>query len=324
MKRRDFIALCLGAAAWPLQARAQRTALPVIGFLSSASVTTQVPTAFREGLNEGGYFPSQNVAIEMRRAEGRYDRLSELATELVRRRVNVIVAAGGLASAQAAKAATATIPILFISGVDPVSVGLVASFNLPGGNATGVTVYTTELAAKRLELLREFAPATEVVAVLENPGTSISDIESKDLQAAALDEGLKLVVSRAGAEGELEKAFASAVERGASALLVSADPFFATRRDQIVALAARYALPAVYPWREYAEAGGLMSYGPSLMEAYRQIGRYAARILKGATPAELPVQLPRTFEFILNARTAKTLGLTVSRVMHARADKVID
>jgi len=287
--RREFIAALGGTAAWPLAARAQPSTLPVIGVLSSASVGGQLPIAFRKGLNEGGYFEGRNVTFEYRFAEGHYNRLPALAAELVSRQVSLIVASGGLVSAMAAKAATTTTPILFLAGFDPVRFGLVTSFNRPGGNATGVSVYTAELMRKRLELLRELMPNVGSVALLMNPNAGSADIETKDVEAAARAINLQLLVLNAIAESEFDGVFVSAVNQRAGALLVAADPFFTTRRAHIVALAARHALPAAYPWREYAEAGGLMSYGPDLTWAYHQIGLYASRILKGTKPSDLPV-----------------------------------
>jgi putative ABC transport system substrate-binding protein len=324
MRRREFIALLGGAlAAAPGGVRAQQR-LPVIGFLSSASVSGPVPGAFFRGLRDSGYFPGQNVTIDIQQAEGHYDRLPALAADLVRRQVKLIVAAGGLVSARAAMAATTTIPILFIAGYDPVKLGLVASFNRPGGNATGISIYTTELLAKRLEFLRELVPKATRVALLVNQNVPATEIEIKDMQAVAAAIGLQLAVLRASTESELEAAFPSAVDQRTDVLLVSADPFFSTRRRQIVALAARHSLPAIYPWREYIEVGGLMSYGPTLMEAYYLHGLYASRILKGERPGDLPVQVPRTFELIINLGTAKALNLTVPRIMRVRSDHLID
>jgi putative ABC transport system substrate-binding protein len=322
--RREFIAALGGTAAWPFAARAQPSTLPVIGFLSSASVGGQVPIAFRKGLNEGGYFDGRNVTFEYRFAEGHYNRLPALAAELVSRQVSLIVAAGGLVSAMAAKAATTTTPILFLAGFDPVKFGLVTSFNRPGGNATGVSVYTAELMRKRLELLRELMPNVGSVALLMNPNAVSADIETKDVEAAARAINLQLLVLKAIAESEFDGVFAWAVNERAGALLVAADPFFTTQRAQIVALAARYALPAAYPWREYAEAGGLMSYGPELTWAYHQIGLYASRILEGAKPSDLPVQLPTRFKLVINHTTARALGLTISRRLLAGVDEFIE
>jgi len=323
--RRELIALLGGTAvAWPLGVLAQQPALPVIGFLSSASVSGPVPTAFRKGLNDAGFFPDKNVVIQILQAEGHYDRLPALAADFVGRDVKLIVAAGGLVSARAAREATATIPILFISGFDPVRVGLVPSYSRPEGNATGVSIYTTELLGKRLSLLLELVPRVERLALLINTSNVVHEFEVKDMEAVAAAAGVRLIVLDANATDGIEAAFASAADQNADALLVSADPFFSTRRRQIVAFAEHYKLPAAYPWREYAEGGGLMSYGPTLMEAYHQIGVYAGRILKGEKPGDLPVQLPRKFEFIVNLRTAKALDLTVPRITEFRADHLID
>jgi putative ABC transport system substrate-binding protein len=327
MRRRDFLAL-LGsmAAAGSLRAEAQTPAMPVIGFLNSASPgpAATLVAAFRHGLNKAGYVEGQNVAIEYRWAEGQYDRLRGMASDLVRRNVSLIAATGGLVVAQAAKEATSTIPVLFIAGFDPVREGLAASINRPGGNATGVSVYTAELGPKRLELLRELLPNVVKIAMLVNPGSISTEIERKDLEEATRGTGLQLLVLEASAEGDLEKAVNDAVNQGAGALIVSADAFFTSRRSQIVALAAQYALPASYPWLQYAEAGGLISYGPNLTWAYEQIGVYASRILKGAKPEDLPVQLPTTFEMVINLKTAKALGLSIPPFVLARADRVIE
>ena len=327
MRRRDFLAL-LGsmAAAGSLRAEAQTPAMPVIGFLNSASPgpAATLVAAFRHGLNKAGYVEGQNVAIEYRWAEGQYDRLRGMASDLVRRNVSLIAATGGLVVAQAAKGATSTIPVLFIAGFDPVREGLAASINRPGGNATGVSVYTAELGPKRLGLLRELLPNVVKIAMLVNPGSISTEIERKDLEEATRGTGLQLLVLEASAEGDLEKAVNDAVNQSAGALIVSADAFFTSRRSQIVALAAQYALPASYPWLQYAEAGGLISYGPNLTWAYEQIGVYASRILKGAKPEDLPVQLPTTFEMVINLKTAKALGLSIPPFVLARADRVIE
>jgi len=327
MRRRDFLAL-LGsmAAAGSLRAEAQTPAMPVIGFLNSASPgpAATLVAAFHHGLNKAGYVEGQNVAIEYRWAEGQYDRLRGMASDLVRRNVSLIAATGGLVVAQAAKGATSTIPVLFIAGFDPVREGLAASINRPGGNATGVSVYTAELGPKRLELLRELLPNVVKIAMLVNPRSISTEIERKDLEEATRGTGLQLLVLEASAEGDLEKAVNDAVNQGAGALIVSADAFFTSRRSQIVALAAQYALPASYPWLQYAEAGGLISYGPNLTWAYEQIGVYASRILKGAKPEDLPVQLPTTFELVINLKAAKALGLVVPPTLLARADEVIE
>jgi len=247
-----------------------------------------------------------------------------MASDLVRRNVSLIAATGGLVVAQAAKGATSTIPVLFIAGFDPVREGLAASINRPGGNATGVSVYTAELGPKRLELLRELLPNVVKIAMLVNPRSISTEIERKDLEEATRGTGLQLLVLEASAEGDLEKAVNDAVNQGAGALIVSADAFFTSRRSQIAALAAQYALPASYPWLQYAEAGGLISYGPNLTWAYEQIGVYASRILKGAKPEDLPVQLPTTFEMVINLKTAKALGLSIPPFVLARADRVIE
>ena len=311
------------AAAWSLGVRAQQPEVPVIGVLNSG---TRGPSfaAFRQGLNDGGYVEGRNVAIEFRNAGGQYDRLPAIADDLVRRQVTLIAATGGSVSALAAKTATATIPIVFIAGLDPVETGLVSSLNRPGGNATGVSVYTADLVQKRLELLRDLVPGAATIALLVSSASSAVKFEKEHLEQATRRSGLKLLVLEAGSESDFEPAFASAVEQGAGAILISADPYFTGRRAQIVALATRYRLPAAYPWRAYAEAGGLMSYGPPLAWAYKQIGTYASRILKGVKPGDLPVQLPTTFELVINLETAKALGLTVSKWLLASADEVIE
>jgi putative tryptophan/tyrosine transport system substrate-binding protein len=328
LKRREFVTLLGGAAvAWPLAARAQQPAMPVIGFLGSTSPGpfARFAQAFRQGLNDGGYVEGRNVAIEYRWAEGKFAQLPELAADLVRRRVSLIAAIGGTMSARAAKAATQTIPILFIGGPDPVGEGLVASINRPGGNVTGVALQTAELMPKRLQLLDELVPHAATIALLVNPIRSLElDVDARLLEAATRAAGQKMVLLNASVESELEPAFASAVRQRADALLVSASAFFTDRRVQLVALAARHALPAAYPFREYADAGGLMSYGPSIADVYRLIGRYASRILKGDKPADLPVQLPTKFELILNLKTAKALGLDVPGTLLARAEELIE
>jgi ABC-type uncharacterized transport system substrate-binding protein len=335
MRRREFLGLLTGGAvAWPRIAHAQSPAMPVIGFLNSASEAafTRFVESFRQGLHDERYVEGRNVAIEYRWAEGRYDRLEEHAADLVRRRVALIAATGGIQSARAAKAATSTIPLLFISGTDPVRAGLVASINRPGGNATGVNVATSEMVAKRLQLLRELAPQVSTVAMFVNTisytrefeQNFTAEVELKETAAAARAVGLKPLVLDAAEESDFETALDPALKNGAQALFVSADPFFTNRRDQIVALAARYGLPAVYPWRQYAVAGGLMSYGPSITEVYRQIGRYAGRILNGSKPSDLPVQIPTAFELVINFKTVKALGLKVPPLLSARATEVIE
>jgi len=324
MKRRDFITLLGGAAAWPLVLLAQQPTVPVIGFLGSTSAEGYVPfvAAFRQGLKEGGYTEGQNVAIEYRWAGDRYDRLPALAADLVQRRVAVIAAASG-PSTRAAKAATSTIPIVFSTGVDPVETGLVASLNRPGGNLTGVTNVSIEIVGKRLELFRQLLPAAKVVAVLTNATQPALETQVKYLEAAARILDLRLDFLNAATEGELDLAFTSVAERRADALLVTDDPFFVGRRDQIVALAARNAVPAIYTFRDFTAAGGLMSYAASLVDMYRQIGLYTARILKGEKPADLPVMQPTKFELVINLKTARALGLTVP-TLRAIADEVIE
>jgi putative ABC transport system substrate-binding protein len=326
MRRRDFVALVGGVAvARPLGARAQSREMPVVGFLNSASQSafTMLVAAFRRGLGEMGFVEGQNIKIEYRWADGQYDRLNEMAAELAKRRVDVIAATGGAFAARAAMAASKTIPIVFISGPDPVQAGLVASINRPGGNATGVTVDTTEMMGKRLEMLLELVPKDTKVAMLVSSAPTVEKLELEFVERNGLVT-VKLGGGRGLDKSEYEKEFEAAFEHGAGAFLVSADPFFTDRRNLIVALATRHALPAVYPWRLYALAGGLMSYGPSIDEAYRQIGRYAGRILKGAKPSELPVQAPDVFDLVINLKTAKALGLSVPRVMLARANELIE
>jgi putative ABC transport system substrate-binding protein len=323
--RRDFITLLGGAAAWPVAARAQQAGMPVVGFLNSASLGGYAPyvAAFRQGLKEAGFAEGQNVTIEYHWAEGQYDRLAALAADLVQRKVAVI-AATSTPAVVAAKAATATVPIVFTTGGDPVKLGLVASLNRPGANVTGVSNMISEIGSKRLGLLREFVPANIVIASLVNPGFQDTELQLTDVEVAARGLGLQLIVLRASSEREIDAAFAAMAQKGAGALLVATDPFLLSRRDQIVALAARGSIPVMYPIREYADAGGLMSYGTDFTDSYRQCGVYVGRILKGEKPADLPVQRSTRFEFIINLRTAKALGLSVPNAMQLLADEVIE
>ena len=327
MRRRDFIALLAGAAvARPLAGGAQQAAMPVIGALGSGSAGGHIPmvAAFRQGLKETGYVEGQNIVIEYRWAEGQYDRLSILAADLVHHQVALIAVLGGGAGALAAKAATKTIPIVFVIGVDPVTSGLVASLNRPGGNITGVSLFSGELEAKRLEMLHELIPAAAEIAMLVNPNFPGSDTQLRDAQKAARTLGLQLHVLSASNERDFDTAFATLVQRRAGALVVGADAFFLGQRDQIVALAARYAVPTIYAQREYAAAGGLMSYGTTLADAFRLQGVYVGRILKGEKPADLPVAQLTKVELVINLKTAKAFGLTVPPALLARADELID
>ena len=325
MKRREFITLLGGAAAWPIVARAQQPAMPVIGFLNqeSAEMVSHLVTGFRKGLSEIGFAENQNVAIEYRWAEGRYERLPQLAADFVNRKVTVIVAAY-FPSAVAAKAATSTIPIVFISGVDPIAAGFVTSLNRPGGNLTGLSTYNTSLTAKRLELLHQIVPRASTLAVIVNSKSSATQTIEAEARAAAQPLGVRVEVLGAGTEDEIDAAFVIAVQRGAGALLVAGDAFFNSRHAQFTALAARHKLPAIYDRREVAMADGLMSYGMNYFDFYRQAGIYTGQILKGAKPAELPVQLPTKVEFVVNLKTAKSLGLELPTSVLLSADEVIE
>jgi putative tryptophan/tyrosine transport system substrate-binding protein len=325
MRRRELILLGVAAAAWPGVLRAQK-AMPVIGMLGTGSPSGWAPfePAFVAGLSETGYVEGQNVVIEHRWAQGRYDRLPALAAELVSRKVDVIVSTGGSPTALALKGATSTIPIVFRHGADVVKLGLVASFARPGGNLTGVSLFTDELTPKRLELLSELVPHARVIALLVNPNNTNAEPTIAIAEDFARAKGLQLAIVKATTAGEIEDAFASLLPLHASALVVSADPFLSNQREQIAALASRHAVPAIYAWREFAAAGGLISYGSSLNAAFRLMGIYAGKILKGANPADMPVQQPTTFELVINLKTARALGLDIPQQLLAEADELIE
>jgi putative ABC transport system substrate-binding protein len=327
MRRRDFITLLGGAVAvWPLAGRAQQPAMPVVGFvrITTPEDSVHLVAAFRQGLAESGYVEGQNVAIEYRYALNRVDQLPGLMTELVGRRVAVLAATGGTISARAAKAATTTIPIVFTTGDDPVRVGLVTSLNRPGGNVTGVSVFAARLGSIRLGLLLEMVPNASPIAILINPTNPDTEDEAKEIEEAARGLGVQVVVVKAGKPEDIEAAFAALVQQRARAVIIAGDTFFTSRRGQIAALAARHSLPTMWVSRIEVEAGGLMCYGASIPGVYRQAGIYTGQILKGAKPADLPVQLPTKFEFFINMKTAKTLGLNVPNSVQLLADEVIE
>jgi putative ABC transport system substrate-binding protein len=326
IERRKFLAALGGAAAWPLAARAQQSTMPVIGYLSSfpADINSKLAQAFRQGLNDAGFFEGRNVIIEYRwDGEGRYDQLPTMAADLVGRRAAVLFASP-IPAALAAKAATTTVPIVFAIGSDPIETGLVVSLNRPAGNVTGATFLSVELGAKRLELLRDFVPKIASIGLLVNPNNPNAAVQTKEMQAATTALGLHLHVLSAGSQSDFDNAFATLVQERTDALVVSADPFFFSHRDQVVALALRYSMPAVYYAREFVAAGGLISYASSFSDSFRQAATYVGRILKGEKPADLPVLQPTKFELVINLKTAKALGLSVPPTLLARADEVIE
>ena len=325
MRRRELMLLLSGAMTVARDLHAQQKAMPVIGYLGNISPGVSAPglVGFRQGLSETGYIEGQNVAIEYRWAEGHYDRLPALAAELVGRKVDVIVTSSTPAI-QAAKAATSTIPIVFFGGGDFVALGLVASLARPGGNLTGISIMSPELNPKRLDLLSQLVPQASVIALLVNPSNAIAEVTIRDVQEAARAKGVQLQILRAGTEAEIDSAFAALVQLRAGALVAASDPFFNSRREQLVALASHHAVPAIWEWREFAEAGGLISYGSSLTGMWRPVGIYVGKILKGANPADLPIQQPTKFELVINLKTAKALGLTLPQSLLAAADEVIE
>ena len=327
MKRREFITLIGGAAAaWPLAARAEQPMMPVIGFLGGGApdAFAHVVGAFRQGLYETGFAEGQNVTIEYRWAEGQYDRLPALVADLIRQKSAVIVATGGDVGVRAAKEATTALPIVFTSGSDPVAAGFVSSLNRPGGNLTGVSLFVSVLEGKKLELLRELVPMAAVIGFLVNPNNPRADVDTADMQAAARALGKLLLILKADGEHDFDAVFTNLAQQRVDALVVHTEPFFLSRRDHLVELAARYSIPTIYGLREFAAAGGLISYGTKLSDSYRQVGIYTGRILKGEKPADLPVMQPTKFEFVINLKAAKALGLTVPTSLLVRADEVIE
>jgi ABC-type uncharacterized transport system substrate-binding protein len=327
MRRREFITLLGGAAAaWPLAAHAQQPTMPVIGFMSGrgAKDSEYLVAAFRQGLAETGFVEGQTVTIEYRWADGDYDRMPALAADLVSKKVAVLIGVGGDVSAAAAKKATATIPVIFGMGTDPVKAGLVASFNRPGGNTTGFTLWTSEMESKRLGLLREIVPAVQLIGILVNPKFPPSSLELGDLEVAAKGIGQQYFVASANDDAELDAALASLLQQRVGAFLVTAAPFLDTRMERIIGFSAQNRLPAIYQFREYAKAGGLISYGPDILDSYRDAGGYVGRILKGEKPADLPVLQPTKYDFVINLKTAKALGLSVPPTLLAEAGEVIE
>jgi ABC-type uncharacterized transport system substrate-binding protein len=327
MNRREFITLLGGAAAvWPLAARAQQPTMPTIGFLNAGSPAafSELAAAFRRGLNEGGYVEGQNVLIEYRWAEGRYDRLPALAADLVNRRVAVIASTGGPVVVEAAAATTTTVPIVFLGSDVALKTGVITSLNRPGGNVTGVVMSTSALLSKCLQFLSELVPKDAAIGVLVNPNTPSTIEDTRDIQTAASQLGRQIFILAAGKEAEIDTAFATLAEQRAAGLVVQGDILYTNRRDDFIALAARYTIPAIYMWSEFTSAGGLIAYGNSLAEGYRQVGTYTARILHGSKPADLPVMQPTRFRLTINLRTAKTLGLTIPPSLLILADEVIE
>jgi len=326
MQRREFIIAVGAAAVWPLAADAQQPPMPVIGFLStrSASDSARLVKAFGKGLEEAGFSEGKNISVDYRFADGRFDRLTEMAADLVRRPVAVLVTSGGASSAVAARGATSTIPIVFVIGGDPVRLGLAASLSHPGGNATGITIISGELAPKRLGLLRELVPNAKAFAAITNPNTPEGRVQSADMRAAAQSLGLKFRLLEAADEMGIEAAFAALAQEKPDALLVGSDPLFDVHRDKLVALVAAAAIPAIYQFRDFTTAGGLMSYDPDIADGYRQIGVYAGKVLKGASPADLPILQPTKFHLVINLKTAKALDLEIPANLLARADEVIE